>query len=166
MVTANHNKQTSQVYDFSAFQCVGKCQSLVHWNYSLDMYQLSRVVILFFFILNSPQVHCPSCCSGWQLDSRQQSLSTLCLTFIHFYFYFVLLLSLSNSFSTPRTIAHQPPLSMEFSRREYWSGLPFPSPRDLPNPGTEPPSLLSPALVSGFFTTVPPRKLIHFYMCT
>ena len=39
---------------------------------------------------------------------------------------------------TPRTIAHKAPLSMEFSRQEYWSGLPFPSPKDLPNPGVEP----------------------------
>ena len=38
----------------------------------------------------------------------------------------------------PQTVACQPPLSMEFSRREYWSGLPFPSPGDLPNPGVEP----------------------------
>ena len=37
-----------------------------------------------------------------------------------------------------RTLAHQAPLSMEFSGREYWSGLPFPSPGDLPNPGIEP----------------------------
>ena len=85
------------------------------------------------------RVHWPGCCSDWQLDSRQQSLSTLYLAFLHFYcFYFVLLLSLSNSFSTPRTIAHQPPPSMEFSRWEYWSGLPFPSPGDLPDPGTKP----------------------------
>ena len=39
---------------------------------------------------------------------------------------------------TPRTVAHQAPLSMEFSRQEYWSGLPFPSPGDLPDPGIEP----------------------------
>ena len=84
------------------------------------------------------RVHCPGWCSDWQLDSRQQSLSTLYWTFIHFYcFYFVLLLNLSNSFSTPRTIAHQAPLSMEFSRREYWSGLPFSTPGDLPDPGIE-----------------------------
>ena len=38
----------------------------------------------------------------------------------------------------PWTVAHQVPLSMEFSRQEYWSGLPFPSPEDLPNPGIEP----------------------------
>ena len=40
-------------------------------------------------------------------------------------------------FEIPWTIAHQAPLSMEFSRQEYWSGLPFPSPGDLPNPGIE-----------------------------
>ena len=42
---------------------------------------------------------------------------------------------------------------MDFSRQEYWSGLPFPSPEDLPDPGTEPKSLASPALAGGFFTT-------------
>ena len=40
--------------------------------------------------------------------------------------------------ATPRTVAHQPVLFMEFSRQEYWSGLPFPSPGDLLNPGIEP----------------------------
>ena len=44
-------------------------------------------------------------------------------------------------------------LSMEFYRQEYWSGLPFPSPGDLPNPGTEPASLASPAPADGLFTT-------------
>ena len=44
-------------------------------------------------------------------------------------------------FDTPCTVAHQTPLSMEFSSQEYWSGLPFPSPRDLPDPGIEPGSL-------------------------
>ena len=39
---------------------------------------------------------------------------------------------------TPWTVAHQSPLSMGFSRQEYWSGLPFPSPGDLPNPGIKP----------------------------
>ena len=53
------------------------------------------------------------------------------------------------------TVAHQAPLSMGFSRQEYLSGLPFPPPRDLPNPGIEP---MSPALVGEFFTTEPPRK--------
>ena len=54
---------------------------------------------------------------------------------------------------TPRTIAGQSPLSMECSRQEYWSGLPFPSPGDLPNPGMELESLSSPALAGRIFTT-------------
>ena len=45
-------------------------------------------------------------------------------------------------FATLWTITHQAPLSMGFSRLEYWSGLPFPSPGDLPNPGIEPISLI------------------------
>ena len=53
----------------------------------------------------------------------------------------------------PWTVAHQGLLSMEFSRQEYWSGLPFPPPGELPNPGIEPASLASPALAGAFFTT-------------
>ena len=56
-------------------------------------------------------------------------------------------------FVTPWTIAHKAPLSMGFSRQEYCSGLPFPPPGDLPNPGTGPTSLSSPALAGRFFTT-------------
>ena len=59
---------------------------------------------------------------------------------------------ISNS-ATPWTIARQAPLSMGFSRQEHWSGLPGPPPGDLPNRGTEPASLTSPALAGDFFTT-------------
>ena len=45
-------------------------------------------------------------------------------------------------FSTTWTVAHQAPLTMEFPRQEYWNDLPFPSPRDLPNPGIKPTSLM------------------------
>ena len=55
-------------------------------------------------------------------------------------------------FVTAWTVAQQAPLSMEFSRQEYWSGLPFPTPGDLSDPGNEPASLVSPALAGGFFT--------------
>ena len=58
-------------------------------------------------------------------------------------------------FATPWPAAHQAPLSMEFSRQEYWTGLPFPSLGYLPDPGVEPTSLRSPALTDGFFTTEP-----------
>ena len=51
----------------------------------------------------------------------------------------------------PWTVAYQAPLTMEFSRQEYWSRLPFPSLGDLPKPGNEPTSLELPVLASGFF---------------
>ena len=56
------------------------------------------------------------------------------------------------------TAAHQAPLSMGFSRREYWSGLSFPSPEDLPDPEMEPTSPESPASAGRFFTTESPGK--------
>ena len=59
---------------------------------------------------------------------------------------------------TPWTAAHQAPLSMEFSRQEYWSGFPFSIPRDLPDPGIKPVYPTSPALAGGFFTSEPPRQ--------
>ena len=58
---------------------------------------------------------------------------------------------------TPWTVARQVPLSMKISRQEYWSGLPFPSSGDLPDPGIKP---LFPALAGGFFTPEPPGKPI------
>ena len=58
-------------------------------------------------------------------------------------------------FAIPWPVAHQAPVSMVFPRQEYWSGLPFPTPRDLPDPGIE---LVSPALAAKFFTTAPPGK--------
>ena len=60
-------------------------------------------------------------------------------------------------FVTPWTVACHAPLSMEFSRQECWSGLPFPPPRDLPERGIKP---SSPALAGRFFTTEPPGKPI------
>ena len=62
---------------------------------------------------------------------------------------------MSNSLVTPWTITHQAPLSMRFSRQEYWSGLPFPPPGDLPDPETE---LISPTLAGELFTIEPPGK--------
>ena len=61
-------------------------------------------------------------------------------------------------FVTPWTVACQAPLSVEFSRQEYWRGLPFPILGDLSCPGIKLASPVSPALASGFFTIEPPRK--------
>ena len=62
---------------------------------------------------------------------------------------------------TPWTRAHQAPLSMEFSRRGYWSGLPFPALWDLPDSGIKPTSLVSPALTGRFFTPGKPLGLLR-----
>ena len=63
------------------------------------------------------------------------------------------LLSHVQLFAVPWTVSHQAPLPMEFSRQEYWSGAPFPTPGHLFNPGIQPMTLVFPALVGGFFTT-------------
>ena len=62
-------------------------------------------------------------------------------------------LAVSDSFATLWTVAHQVPLSMGFLRQESWSWWLFSFPRDLPDPGIKPVSLMSPALAGGFFTT-------------
>ena len=61
-------------------------------------------------------------------------------------------------FATPWTVTHQTPLSMGFSRKEYWSGLPCLPPGYLPDPGIEPDSLTSLAFIGRVFTTEPPGK--------
>ena len=63
-------------------------------------------------------------------------------------------------FVIPWTVAHQAPLTMGISRQEYWSGLPWPPPGDLPDPGTEPESPASPALQAGSLPAEPPGKPI------
>ena len=67
---------------------------------------------------------------------------------------------------TPRTVAYQASLSIGFSRQEYWSGLPFPLPGNLPDLGIEPAPLASPALAGRFFTE-PPGKYTRLliYSC-
>ena len=73
----------------------------------------------------------------------------------------VKLLSHVRLFATPWTVAYQAPQTMEFSRQEYWSGLPFPSPGDLPNPGIEP---RSPVLQADTLPSEPPGKPILVYI--
>ena len=62
---------------------------------------------------------------------------------------------------TPWIVAHQVPLSRGFHRQEYWSGLSFPSPGDLPDAGVGP---VSPALASRFFTAEPTEKFTNAYI--
>ena len=73
--------------------------------------------------------------------------------------------SIVSDSATLCVVACQAPLSMGFPRQEYWSGLLFPSPEDLPDPGIEPISLESPALAGRFFTTEPSGKPIMNICC-
>ena len=68
------------------------------------------------------------------------------------------MLSHVQLFAAPWTVARQTPLSVGISRQEYWTGLSFPSPRDLPNPGTEP---ASPALEVDSLPLAPPEKITN-----
>ena len=83
---------------------------------------------------------------------RRLGLTHLCLCSL------VLMLNSVQLLAIPWTVLHQAPLSLGFSRQEYWSGLPFPTSGALPHPGIEPMSLVSPTLAGGFFTTVPPGE--------
>ena len=82
----------------------------------------------------------PSILEKYSIYPGENSISIMCVL-SHF--------SCDRLFATPWTVARQAPLS----RQEYWSGLPCPPPGDLPNPGTEPESLVSPAMAGRFFTT-------------
>ena len=103
-------------------------------------------------IYPSPNLPCPS-----PSISIPQSLSLFhppSLFFIHTETHtHTFILSHVRLFFTPRTAAHQAPLSMGCSRQEYWSGLPCSPPGDLRSPGIKPICFMSPALAGGFFTS-------------
>ena len=90
--------------------------------------------------------------SGWGVPSLFTSTYMLSCSVI------------SYSLWPPWTVTHQALLSVEFSRQEYWSGLPFPSPGNLPNQGVEPMFPTSPTLADWFLTTVPPLKGFTLYL--
>jgi len=98
------------------------------------------------------------CCSGKINDLSGSSTQATCAC----------MLSCVQLFVALWTVARQAPLSMEFSRQEYWGWLPFPSPGDFPNPGIKPASLMSFPLAGGFFTTSNTwEPQAHFYSyCT
>ena len=79
----------------------------------------------------------------------------VCVLILNVHMYLLSLLSSVQLFVTPWTVAHQALLFMKFSRQECWHGLPFPAPEDLPNSGSEPTSLMFPALAGRFFTISP-----------
>ena len=123
---------------------------------SLVMYQLLILTVLCQFIYKSfiVPLHVP----GTEIVTKSSLLSRTFLVVkeAKFELWFVVqLLSTIWLFSTPKAVICQAPLSTGFPRQEYWSGLPFPSPRDIPNLGTEPGSstLQEVYCISGRFFT-------------
>ena len=114
----------------------------------------SHFAFLHFFSMGMVLIPV-SCTMSW--TSFHSSSGTLSIRYLSLYLsiYHAQLLSHIGLFLIPWSIARQVPLSMRFPRQEYWSGLPFPSLGDLPNPGMEP---KSPALAGRFFTKVSPGK--------
>ena len=96
-----------------------------------------------FFVLSLPFTPVVFCYS--QSTFKQNTTWFICAMLSCFSCFWLLAISW--------TVAHQAPLSMGFSREEYWGGFPFPTPGDLPDVGVEPESLKSPALARGSFTT-------------
>ena len=98
-------------------------------------------------------------CSQWpnmgqlniEIDHNNNTLNSIAKIRLHSA-HMLSCFSCVQLFSTLRTVAHKAPLSIEFSRQEYWSGQSFPYPGDLPNPSIAPTSLTSPALAGRFFT--------------
>ena len=92
-------------------------------------------------------------CTGLRRAMKGKKIRVLCISIALFLCVRVQWLSHVQFFAVPWTVVHQAPLSMELSRQEYWSGLPFPPPWDLPDPGIKTTSPASPGLAGGFFTT-------------
>ena len=99
---------------------------------------------------------------GWDGGGGEREVQEGRDIYMHATYIYPSVLSHARLFATPWTVAHPVPLSMEFSRQEYQSGLPFPPPGDPPDPGTEFTFLMSPALAGGFFT-IPCGKPRYVY---
>ena len=87
-----------------------------------------------------------------EIPQKTESVTTMCM---------LICFSCIQLFVTLWTIAPQAPLSMGFSKQEYWSGFPCPPPGDLSDPGIEPEYLKSHALVGGFITTSTTWEIVH-----
>ena len=121
------------------------------WGIYLGAESLHLIETLLSHVRNHPTIFQSSC------TILQQFIPSTMYGGFNFSTSFCCFQSLSRVqlFATPWTVSRQAPLSMGFSRQEYWSGLPFPSPGDVPDPGIEP---TCPALAGRFLTAEPPGK--------
>jgi len=135
------------IFFFHSWLC--RCPSVICWKAIFP-----PLYCIYTSVQKTPQQIWYVCVC---LDSSMISLITSNRNVYSFLFY-ACVLSHVELFATLWTVAQQAPLSMAFPRKGYWSGLTFHPLGGLPNPGTEPRSLASPALAGGFLTTLPPGK--------
>ena len=118
--------------------------------------RFSSVQFSHSVVSNSLRPHESAHQASLSITKSQSSLKLMSIKSVMPSSHLILCLSHVQLFATPWTVARQAPLSLEFSRQEYWSSrLPFPTPGDLPDPGIKP---SSPALAGRFFTTELPGK--------
>ena len=104
------------------------------------------------WVISQPMIIISAVCRGCYIWSPHYVVCLWACTLSHVWF-----------FMTPWMVAHEAPLSMAFSRQEYWSGFPFPPSGDLPDPQFKLVSLVSSALAGRFFTSVSPGKTLSHY---
>ena len=121
---------------------------------------LHMLVALYVTISSFPSFFLPFFFSPLP-PSLPSFLSPLLPSFLPYWKWKCRSLSCVRLFATPWTVAHRAPLSIEFTRQEYWRGLPCPSPGDLPNPGTKP---RSPSLQADSLPSEPPGKPLPFFL--
>ena len=126
----------------------------------LLMFNLLPYSFHFLYIEVRSQNWCRFRLHGFSTSHQEAHDARLVLSHWLWAFLHVKLLSHVRFFAASCTVAHQDPLSLEFSRQEYWRALPFPTPGDLLDPGIESVSPESPALAGGFFTIEPTLSLI------
>ena len=113
--------------------------------------------VIFLFLAITSELQQNTCLTIF-LKSQLPKLGVNALVFQLIQTGFFHVFSHVQLFATPWIVVHQALLSMGLSQQDYWNGLPFPPPRDLPDPRIKPESHESPALAGGFFTTEPPEK--------
>ena len=113
---------------------------------SLSTYDFSRAMTIISIYFTDIYMHMYTHIYTRVFMHRHTCITTMCV------------LNCVQFSATPWTVACQAPLSMEFSRQEYWNGRPFPPPGYLPDPGIKSMFLAIPALAGKFFTTAPPGK--------
>ena len=142
---------------FPIFLCIRGIWSFCKLFHSFSAKFKFKLSFSFFIFRNSSYV-------GKMMSSSWNELNSLTRIFpfvLWLYVWYVCVLSCFSCvglFATLWTVACQAALSMGFSRKEHWSGFPCPPSGNLPYPGTEPASLMSPALAGSFFALAPPGK--------